>query len=147
MKLQIRKENDGEYHVASCLNLPGCYVQANSEPELMGRLQHALNIYKKDCDKRNQPLPDEPDRPVLNVKLRFTEISSEQLIKILLRYNYHIDHIDDFSVLMSNSDFPFNRIHLPQASRLSPLLINKIFGKENTIHVRKNDLQIKTSVM
>ena len=146
MKMKIKKDFDGQYFVASCINLPGCYVQALTEPDLIQRLQHAYMVYKASYDKRHQQLPQEKDKPVLNVRIRFREISSEQLVKIFRRYNYHLEYEDEYSLLLVNSDFPFNRIHLPRFKNISHLLIKRIFGEENTIYLSKENLKLNKSV-
>lgn len=146
MKIKIHKEFDGKYFVAQCLNLPGCYAQAQTEPELMERLQHGFKVYKASCDRRNQELPNEKDRPVLNIRIRFSEISTDQLIKIFRRYNYHLEYEDSYSALLLNSEFPFNRVHIPKFKSLSPYLIQWIFGKENVVYVPKSNLKLNKSV-
>ena len=48
-------------------------------------------------------------------------------------------------ILLANSKFPFNRIHLPVTNNLSPIIISKLFGKENVIYVNKSDLSMHSS--
>jgi len=147
MKIIIKKEFDGQMYVGSCDNVPGCYTQSISEQELRQRIQKALLLIKKSCKEKNQPFPMGADRPILDLKIRFKELSTDQLVKILENYSYHLEYIDDESVLLTNTEFPFNRIHLPRSSNLSPLFVEKIFGKENTMWVgdRKN-LKLRRSV-
>ena len=147
MKIIIKKEYDGQFYVGSCENVPGCYVQARTEDELRKRIQRALLIIKKSCQLKSQPFPTGSDRPILNLKIRFKDLSTDQLVKILESHQYHLEYMDEQSVLLVNTEFPFNRIHLPRSTSLSPLLVEKIFGKENTIWVgsRKN-LKLSRSV-
>jgi len=145
MKISVDKEYDGKYYVACCTNVPGCYVQSERSGSLNNDLQYALEVYLKNCVQRNQPFPNEQDRPVIDVRIRFEVLSSAQLIKIMKRYNYHVDYQDPTSVLLLNSEFPFNRIHIPNTEDISPLIIRRIFGRENTLVVGKPYLQLKTS--
>jgi len=145
MKISVDKEYDGKYYVACCTNVPGCYVQSNTPDRLNDELQRALEVYLKNCVQRNQPFPNEQDRPVIDIRIRFEELASAQLIKILKRFNYHVDYIDSKSILLLNSEFPFNRIHIPNVENISPVIIRRIFGKENTIHVGAPALRLKTT--
>jgi len=146
MKVSIKKEFDGSRHVASCENVPGCYVQAATKEELMAYIKRAFNLYKKSCNMRNKSIPFEQDHSVLNIRLRYAQISTIQLIKIFQERNYHIDYRDDYSVVLFNSDFPFNVIHLPVSHSVSPLIISKIFGEKNAVHIKERNLRLKSSV-
>lgn len=128
---------DGKHHVGYCENLPSCYVQSENENEILVRLRRAIEIYRKNCELRNQTLQHENDRPILNKKIRFETISSEQLVKILHSMHYHLEYSNHESMLLINSNFPFNRIHIPRSEDLSPLIISKIFGKQNTFWIGK----------
>lgn len=145
MKVSIKKEFDGNFHVASCGNIPGCYVQAADNEDINQKLRDALLVYRRSCLNRNQPIPNESDRPVLNLKIRFDALSTDQLVKIFQKNNYHIEYKDKDSVLMQNSAYPFNRVHLPRTNFVSPLIVKKIFGDENTVFVGRNKLKLNTS--
>jgi predicted RNase H-like HicB family nuclease len=145
MKVVVKKEFDGRFYVASCENIPGCYAQSPNQTDLMNNLQTALNIYKNNCEDRNQPLPNEHDRPVLDIRIRFSELSTDQLVKIFRNSNYHIEYINQDSVLLLNSEFPFNRIHLPNVNYLSPMLVKKVFGEDNTIYVKRKTMKLNAS--
>lgn len=145
MKISLEKEYDGHYWIASCTNVPGCYVQSENPDFIVEKLKSALEVYLKNCVQRNQPFPNERDRPVLDIRLRFDRISSDQLIKIFKRFNYHLDYQDEQSVLVLNSEFPFNRVHFPRSNNLSPLIIRRIFGQKNTIYVGAQHLKLNTS--
>lgn len=145
MKISLEKEYDGKLHVACCTNVPGCYVQSENRDDLETELQYALEIYLKNCLDRNQPFPNEPDRPVIDIRIRFERISSLQLCKIFKRFHYHVEYADDRYVLVLNSNFPFNRVIFPNSLSISPLIIKRIVGAENVIHVQESVLRMNTS--
>jgi len=146
MKIIIKKEFDGRNYIGTCENIPGCYVQAQNEDKLKINIMRALKIIKQSCAQRNQPFPNGKDRPLFDVRIRFDSLSTDKLVRFFESRNYHIEYIDEKSVLLLNSDFPFNYVHLPRFDRLSPLLIQKIFGKENTIHIDRKGMKLSTSV-
>jgi len=135
MKIRIRKIFDGKYTVGLCDNLPNCYVQSVDENQVIIRLRRAIEIYRKNCELRNQSLPEEPEKPILDKKIRFETISTAQLLKIFQRMNYHVEYSNHESVLMINSNFPFNRVHIPNSQDISPLIISKLLGRHNTIWI------------
>ncbi|MGD9898227.1 MAG: hypothetical protein AB7T22_03775 [Calditrichaceae bacterium] len=145
MKIYVKKEYDGYFYVASCINLPGCYVQSKYLDDIMDRLRKAINLYKQNYKDRMQNLPEENEGPVLDKEIRFKEISSKQLEKILQRYHYHTEYTDTESILLMNSSYPFNRVHLPQTEILSPLIVAKVFGKENTIYLGEKDISFNST--
>ncbi len=145
MKVIIKKEYDGSHYIGSCENLPGCYTQADTAEELMTLTRRAIELYRKSYADRNQPLPNTHDRPALNKKIRFHVISSTQLTVLLQKSGYHLEHQDDKLILFRNMHFPFNRLVIPNTPALSPLIISKIFGKENVIYVNKKQLNINTA--
>ena len=145
MKIIVKKEFDGKNYVGSCENLPSCYAQASSSEELIVELRKAIELYRKSLVSRNQQLPNSFDMPVVDRKIRFHTISSDQLSTILIKSNYHLEYSDDKSLLFINSGFPFNRVHIPQVKQLSPMLVSKLFGKENVIFINKNKLSMNSS--
>ncbi len=145
MKIIVKKEFDGRSYIGSCENLPSCYVQSESSEGVVIELRKAIELYRKSYTKRNQALPTSYDFPIIDRKIRFNRISSNQLAKILIKNNYHLETQDSDSLLFINSNFPFNRIHIPNISELSPKIISKIFGKENIIFINKNQLKINSS--
>lgn len=145
MKIIVKKEFDGKNYIGSCENLPSCYAQSINVEELLAELRKAIELYRKSYLNRNQPLPSENDTPVIDRKIRFNKISSNQLGAILEKNNYHMEYQDNNSQLFINSGYPFNRIHIPNAEELSPMLISKIFGKENIIYINKNQLKMNSS--
>ncbi len=145
MKIIVKKEFDGKNYIGSCENLPSCYVQSHSSEALVIELRKAIEMYRKSYSKRNQTLPTSYDFPIIDRKIRFNTISSNQLTKILIKNNYHFESKDSNSLLFINSSFPFNRIHVPNIPELSPMIISKIFGKENIIFINKNQLKINSS--
>ena len=145
MKVIINKEFDGNQYVGSCENLPGCYTQAASPEELMKKLHRAIELYRKSYSRRNQELPSTFDKPVIDKRIRFHIISSAQLSQVLTRYNYHLEFKDSQSLLFLNSHFPFNRIHIPNSSALSYLIISKLFGRENVIYINQENIRVHTA--
>lgn len=145
MKIIVKKEFDGKNYVGSCENLPSCYAQANSAEELIVALRRAIELYRKSLASRNQPLPNSYDMPVIDRKIRFHTISSEQLSEILIKTNYHLEYNDNNSLLFNNIHFPFNRIHIPYVEQLSPMIVSKLFGKENVIFINKDKLSMNSS--
>ena len=146
MKILFKKEFDGKFHTGACENVPGCFVQANDEESLKSCFLRALQLIKQNSEERNQPFPSGRDHPLFDMRIRFKTLSTEQLVKIFVSKNYHIEFINVESILLLNSDYPFNRVHLPRTNNLSPLIIQKIFGKENTINVAFKPMKLNTSV-
>jgi len=146
MKITIKIEFDGRFYIGSCENIPGCYVQARKSDEINLKIKRALTVVKRNCDERSQSFPTGPDRPLFDTRIRFDELSTDQLVKFFEHQKYHLEFIDEESVLVMNSSYPFNRIHLPRVDRLSPLLVQKLFGKENTIYVGASPFQLNTKV-
>ena len=145
MKIIVKKEFDGKNYIGSCENLSSCYAQTDNSENLVIELRKAIEIYRKSYASRNQSLANTFDTPVIDKKIRFHTISSEQLVNILLKTNYRIDYHDHHAVLLINIRFPFNRIHLPKVEELSPMIMTKIFGTENVIFINKNNLSINSS--
>ncbi len=145
MKISVEKEFDGKHYVVCCTNVPGCYMQTVRSENLNIELKYGLEIYLENCLKRNQPFPNEMDKPVLNVPIRFETVSAEQLIKIFKRYHYYVDYSDSRVILFLNSEFPFNRVLIPNNESISPIIISRIFGKTNTNYVGNQHLSLNTS--
>lgn len=145
MKIIVKKEFDGKHFVGSCENIPNCYAQSIKQEDLLNNLRRAIDLYRKSYENKNQELPDRPDGPVIDRKIRFNKISTNQLSKLLTKFRYRAEYNDNHSVIFVNSSFPFNRILLPETEDLSPLIIAKIFGIENIIYVNKSDLSMHSS--
>lgn len=145
MKIAVEKDFDGKHYVGCCMNVPGCYVQTSDPDNIDAKLEYALEIYLDNCIKRNQPFPNENDKPVLDVRVRFDTVSSEQLVKIFRRYHYYVDYMDSHVILLINSNFPFNRVLIPNSKSISPLIITKIFGRENINYIGDGELRFNSS--
>ncbi len=145
MKVIIKKEFDGHTYVGSCENLRGCYAQSSSPEELMIHMREAIELYRKSYAARSQPLPHDADQPILDKKIRFNVISTQQMAGLLQKCAYHLEHGDARHYLFRNTKFPFNRLVLPNVPKLSPLIISKIFGKENVIYVNKKQMNVNTA--
>ncbi|NOX88383.1 MAG: hypothetical protein GXO77_05095 [Calditrichaeota bacterium] len=135
MKIILKKEFDGRTYVAFCENVPGVYVQATSKEQLNQRVSKALALLKHYCEQRNQPFPIGEDKPLFDIRIRFNSLSTEQLVDFFHKRNYHIEFEDADSVLLMNSFFPFNRVHLPKTNHISPIIVRRIFGSQNAIYV------------
>ncbi len=135
MKIKIKKEFDGRSYVAFCENVPNIYVQAPDKETLNQRLNKALALIKHYTSSRNQPFPIGQDKPIFNIRIRFNALSTEKLVEIFKRHNYHLEYEDQDSVILMNSSYPFNRVHLPQTNRISPVIVRHLFGAENTVYV------------
>lgn len=134
MKIVIKKEFDGTWYHAFCENIPGIYVQTLQEQELNTKMKRALTLIRNNCDSHRQPFPSGFDKPLFDIRIRFDKLTTDQLVKFFENQKYHVDYIDQESVILVNASYPFNRIHLPRVSQLSPLLVQKIFGEQNTIY-------------
>lgn len=145
MKIVIKKEFDGKRYVGSCENIAGCYVQSDSAEQLIADLREAIEIYRQSYSKRHQTMPEQPDAPQIDKKIRFNVISSEQLTKVLLNQRYHIDVKTEKFVLLMYKTFPFKRLLIPKSAHLSPLIIAKIFGQENIIFQNRPSFKINSS--
>ncbi len=145
MKIIVKKEFDGQNHVGSCENLTSCYTQANNPEDLISNLRKAIELYRKSYENKSQTIPDLYDSPVIDKKIRFNKISTAQLVQVLIKQHFRIEFQEENSILLCNSKFPFNRIHLPDTNNLSPVIISKLFGKENVIYVNKSDLSMHSS--
>lgn len=145
MKIIVKKEFDGKNYIGSCENLTSCYAQASNPEDLILNLRNAIELYRKSYQNRNQTLPKESDKPVIDRKIRFNIISTAQLTQVLFKHQYRIEFTDENSILLVNSNFPFNRIHLPISKDLSPIIIIRLFGKENVIYVNKSTLSMHSS--
>lgn len=146
MKILIKKEFDGNFYIGSCENIPGCYVQSRHENEISTKVKRALLLIKRNCEERNQHFPSGIDKPLFDIRIRFEELSTEQLIKFFEHQKYHMEYVDAESVILMNTSYPFNLVHLPRAQYLSPLLIRKIFGEKNTVYVGSKDMKYSSSI-
>lgn len=146
MKIVIKKEFDGNLYIGSCENIPGCYVQTRQEKDISLKIKRALMLIKRNCEERNQPFPTGIDKPLFDIRIRFDELSTEQLVKFFEHQKYHLEYIDEESLILMNASYPFNRVHLPRVHHLSPLLIRKIFGEQNTIYVGSREMKLNSQV-
>jgi predicted RNase H-like HicB family nuclease len=145
MKIIVKKEHDGKNYIGSCENLPNCYCQTSDPDQLLPALRAAIEMYRKSYEIKNQALPDKSDSPVIDRKIRFNKISSLQLSSFLQRFHYHVEQKNNDLILFVNSLFPFNRIILPVADDISPIILTKLFGKENIIYINKSNLKMNSS--
>ncbi len=147
MKIKVRKEFDGHSFVAFCENVPNVYVQAPDKETLNTRLNKALALLKHYTTVRNQPFPFGEEKPLFDIRIRFNNLSTEKLVELFKKYHYHVEYEDRESVILMNSSYPFNRVHLPQTERISPIIVRRLFGAENTVYVgARPNLKLHSSV-
>ncbi|MBN2425280.1 MAG: hypothetical protein JXR46_13650 [Calditrichaceae bacterium] len=144
MKITLKREFDGKYYIGSIAGIPGCYVQSESSMQIPLLMKNASSIFIKSFRDKNQTITNEDEKPIFNLKIRFEQISTSQIKNLLKSRNYYVEYQDRSSLLMVNSNFPFNRVHLPQTDDLSPLIIQKLIGRENTIFVRPQNKNRKS---
>jgi predicted RNase H-like HicB family nuclease/DNA-binding XRE family transcriptional regulator len=86
---KVHKEGDGFW--AECLELAGCFTQADSMEELNEMMQEALNLYISEPadSKRLADLPDDSIRKSKNVVE--VSVDSEIAFSFLVRY-HRIQH-------------------------------------------------------
>ncbi|MBD3223472.1 MAG: hypothetical protein GF313_02005 [Caldithrix sp.] len=145
MKIIIKKLFDGSQYIAYCENLTNCYAQAKHAEELQGLIKRAIVLYKDYMEQRGQTLDEEPEHPIIKQNIKFDRLSSEQIGAIFKRHNYYVEYADNQSILMQNSDYPFNHVHLPNVNEISPIIVKQIFGKENVSYVRTTPMRLRTS--
>jgi len=146
MKIVIKKEFDGNLYIGASENIPGIYVQAHQEKNISLHYKRALSLIKKICEDRSLPFPSGNESTLFDMRIRFDELSTEKLIKFFEHQKYHLEFIDEDSAILMNSSYPFNLVHLPRTNHLSPVLVSKIFGEENTIYVGSRELKYTTPV-
>ncbi len=143
MKIIVKKEFDGQSYIAYCENVPGIYVQAPNRSMLDQRLKKALVLIKRFCEERNQPFPSGVDKPIFNIRIKFNVLPTHKLLDLFKREKYHVEYEDHESVVLMNSFFPFNYVHLPVTESLSPIIVRKLFGTNNAIYVGKSYLKLR----
>ena len=91
MKYHFKVHKEGKFFWAECLELEGCYTQADSLEELHEMMREALNLYisEPDDSKALAELPDESIR--LSKSVVEIPVDSEIAFSFLVRY-YRIKH-------------------------------------------------------
>ncbi len=86
---KVHKEGDGFW--AECLELEGCFTQADSMKELGEMMQEALNLYisEPETSTRLANLPDDSIKKAKNIVE--VPVNSEIAFSFLVRY-YRIQH-------------------------------------------------------
>ena len=87
MKYHFKVHKEGKGFWAECMELSGCYTQADSMEELHKNMQEALNLYidESETSKRLAELPDETILPSRNV----VEVQMDPLIAFAFMVRYH----------------------------------------------------------
>ena len=91
MKYHFKIHKEGKFFWAKCIELDGCYTQADSLDELNEMAQEALNLYisEPEGSKDVAELPDDSIRASKNVIE--VPVDTEVAFAFLLRY-YRIKH-------------------------------------------------------
>ena len=87
MKYHFRIHKEGQGYWAECIELSGCFTQADSRDELNENMQEALNLYidEPQDSKRLAALPDEsitPSRSIVEV-----QVDPAIAFAFMVRYN------------------------------------------------------------
>lgn len=87
MKYHFKIHKEGKGYWAECMELSGCFTQADSMEELQENMQEALNLYIEEPEnsKKLAALPDEsivPSRSIVEVQL-----DSSIAFSFMVRYN------------------------------------------------------------
>ena len=86
MKYHFRIHKEGSRYWAECLELKGCFTQANSMKDLVEHMGEALNLYVQEPtdSKRLASLPDDSIRKSKNVVE--VPLDAEIAFSFLMRY-------------------------------------------------------------
>lgn len=66
-KVILEREPDGGY-VATVPVLPGCVSQGDTRDEALKNIREAIELYVEDCLAAGDPVPEEADREIVEVK-------------------------------------------------------------------------------
>jgi predicted RNase H-like HicB family nuclease len=89
MKYHFQVHKEGDRFWAECLELEGCFIQADSVEELQEMMQEALNLYISETEdsKRLAQLPDESIRKSKNIVE--VSVDAEIAFSFLVRHHKH----------------------------------------------------------
>ena len=145
MKFDIKILFDNEWFIGYSPGLLGCYVQDTSEMKVKKLIEKAIKIYIENYSQRYEPLIPEEEAPQINMKIKYTQISSEQLATILKKLGYNLEFGNDEFLLFRKKDFPFYRLLIPNVERISHQIILHIFGAKNVMHLADKKLYHQVS--
>lgn len=87
MKYHFKVHKEGSGFWAECMELSGCFTQADSMEELYENMQEALNLYIEEPEnsKKLAPLPDESIVPSRSIKE--IQLDASIAFSFMVRYN------------------------------------------------------------
>ena len=145
MKFSVKIEFDGKFVVGYIPNMGGCYVQALKIQDISPLMKLAIETYRDNYKLRMEPFSPEPERPKFKESIKISNIDSEQLGKYFRHNSYARESSNKYFHLYRKSQFPFDRILIPNAKSISPSIIKKLFGAENVNVIKNEDNELKFS--
>jgi len=143
MKFSVKIEFDGKFVVGFIPNMGGCYVQALKIQDISALMKLAIEAFRDNYKLRMEPFHPEKERPKFNESIKINNIDSEQLGKYFRHNTYARESSNKYFHLYRKAQFPFDRILIPNAKNISPLIVKKLFGANNVTVVKNegNELQ------
>lgn len=143
MKFSVKIEFDGKYVVGYVPQISGCYVQALKIQDLTPLMKLAIEIYRENYKLRMEPFTPESERPKFKDSIKISNINADQLGNYFRKNSYTKESSNKYFHLYRKTQFPFDRILIPNAKHISPLILKKLFGAENITVVKSegNELQ------
>jgi hypothetical protein len=143
MKFSVKIEFDGKYVVGYVPNICGCYVQALKIQDITPLMKLAIETYRDNYKLRMEPFSPESEKPKFNIKIKIQNINSDQLGGFFRKNNYTRESSNKYFHLYRKSQFPFDRILIPNSKYISQLILKKLFGSENVTIIKSegNELQ------
>jgi hypothetical protein len=138
MKFSVKIEFDGKYVVGYIPNICGCYVQALKIQDISPLMKLAIEMYRDNYKFRMEPFSPEKEKPKFNQPIKVTIIDTEKLGTFFRKHLYSRETSNRYFQLYRKTQFPFDRILIPNVKILSPLILKKLFGSEN-VSVIKNE--------
>ena len=145
MKFSVKIEFDGKYVVGYVPDISGCYVQALKIQDVTPLMKLAIETYRDNYKLRMEPFTPETERPKFNESIKITTIDAEQLGSYFRKNSYTKEASNKFFHLYRKTQFPFDRILIPNAKNISPLILKKLFGSENVTVVKSEDNKLQFS--
>lgn len=143
MKYSVKIEFDGKYVVGYVPNICGCYVQALKIQDISPLMKLAIEMYRDNYNIRMEPFSPESEKPKFKQTIKITNISTEQLGIFFRKNQYSRETSNRYFQLYRKTQFPFDRILIPNVKIISPLILKKLFGAENVSVIKSagNELQ------
>ena len=145
MKFSVKIEFDGKFVVGYIPNMGGCYVQALKIQDISPLMKFAIETFRDNYKLRMEPFTPEPERPKFNKSIKISNIDSEQLGKFFRQNTYSRESSNKYFHLYRKAQFPFDRILIPNAKSISPLIVKKLFGTNNVTVIKSEDNELKFS--